>query len=50
MTDYIATDADGNVVGKWRRHERPKLPDIYSVKEVEDVANHSVDYWWDEQS
>ena len=48
--DFIATDSNGNVVGKYRRHNAPAIPKEYEVEEVDDVADYSVDYWWDEQS
>ena len=48
MKDFIATD-DEDVVGKWRRHREPKLPDEFDIVEVGDVANYDLDYWYDEQ-
>ena len=50
MKDFIATDQDGNVTGKWRRHNPPSLPDNYEIQEVDDVSDYSVDYWYDKQS
>lgn len=50
MKDFIATDDNGNVVGKWRRSTEPIVPDDYDVKQVDDVAAHSVDYWFDDNS
>ena len=49
MRDFIAFDDDSNVVGKWRRHNLPTVPDKYNLEEVSDVSDYDVDYWWDEQ-
>ena len=48
MKDYIATDSEGRIVGKWRQNSKPDVPP--SVKEVDNVEDYTVDYWWDEQS
>ena len=48
MRDFIATDGDGNVVGKWRRHSQPDIPSDYNLEEVEDVTGYSVDYWYND--
>ena len=47
MKDWIAKDEEGNVIGKWRRHTKPNLPDNLHVTEVDDVRNHKVDNWFD---
>ena len=47
MKNYIATDADGNVVGKWRRSVPPSIPDDLDLQEVDDVTDHEVDHWFD---
>ena len=50
MRDFIATDSEGNVVGKWRRHDEPTVPDPIDVQEVNDLTDYTVDYWYNDQS
>jgi len=47
MKDWITRDSKGNVVGKWRRHEKPVISDEYDAEEVDDVVDYNVDYWYD---
>ena len=48
MKDWIAIDDDDNVVGKWRQHKKPSPLGSYTVEEVEDVNEYSVDYWFEQ--
>ena len=48
MRDFIAKNEDGRIVGKWRRNGPPELDDDYDVQEVEDVSEHTIDFWFDE--
>lgn len=43
MQDYIATDDDGNVVGKFRMHSPPNVPDGYAVENVDSVDNYEIE-------
>ena len=48
MIDWIATDADGNIVGKYRQHNKPTIPDDYELMQVDELSDYDVDYWWDD--
>ena len=48
MRDFIARDREGNIVGKWRRHNAPDLEN-YEIEEVSDVSEFSVDYWFNSE-
>lgn len=50
MIGWIAKDEDGNIVGKWKRHRKPKIKEDYEIMSVSDVSDYDIDYWYFEQS
>jgi hypothetical protein len=46
MRYWIATDADGQVVGRWEASNPPSLED-YQIEEVDSLDDHPVDRWFD---
>jgi N-methylhydantoinase A/oxoprolinase/acetone carboxylase beta subunit len=43
LTDYIAIDPDGNVVGKYQVSSTPDVPDGFSVNEVDDIGDYQIE-------
>ena len=48
--DWIVIDENENVVGKWRQKRQPPTPDGLTIKEVDDIDDYDLDYWFHENS
>ena len=49
LNHYIATDEEGNVVGKWVRNDGPTV-EGFDVEQVSDIDDYEIHYLWFEQS